>query len=91
MGGVIRLSDLKYNYSVFKYLGKNSLQFYMFNGYALVSARIICAQVLKLREPFLLVSAVFILSLLILFVLTEIARRIPVVSYLCGFGRRKNE
>lgn len=61
----------------------------MFNGYALVPARILCAQVLKLREPFLLVSAVFIISLLILYILTEITRKIPVLSYLCGFGRTK--
>lgn len=88
-GAVIILSNAKPEFKWLKYLGKNSLQFYMFNGYALVPVRLLCVKIIGMENPFVIVSSVFCLSLVILFIMTEVSRRIPVLSYLCGFGRKK--
>ena len=74
-----------------EYLGKNSLQFYLFNGFALVPARVICAKLFGINNPLFLVSAIFLLCIVFLIILTEVSKRIPVIRYLCGFGRKKNE
>lgn len=79
-----------YKYPVLKYLGKNSLQFFMFNGYALVVSRILYAKVLNIHQPFLLFLLVYLSCLLIIWLLVEITKRIPVISYLCGFGKKKS-
>ena len=88
IGFGIMMTDSEYKYPVLKYLGKYSLQFYMFNGYALVIARILFAKVLNIQHPFALFALVYIFCLIILWILVEATKRIPIISYLCGYGRK---
>lgn len=72
---------------VLEYLGKYSLQFYLFNGFALVLSRLLWAKMV--HSPLILVSLVCLTCIFVISVFVEISRRIPVINYLCGYGRIK--
>jgi len=87
LGGAVFVSD-HFLSQPFIYLGVNSLQFYMFNGFALVISRVLVIKVLGINNVAVAVLLVFILCMLLLYIATEITRRIPHLNYLCGFTNR---
>lgn len=66
------------------FVGKYSLAFYFFNGFALVPARIIVVKVLSITSPMAIVPIVFILCMLGCSVGVLIARKFPRISKLVG-------
>ena len=66
---------------------KYSLQIYLFNGYLLTTIRIILCNLLNIRDPFMIVMAIWIGDLVITLILCKcILKKIPIFARLCGIG-----
>lgn len=66
------------------YCGKYSLQFYIFNGFALVPARVLMCNVLHITNTMALWISISIISIIGVIVITEIVKRIKYVNMLFG-------
>jgi len=66
------------------YCGKYSLQFYIFNGFALVPARVFMCNVFHVTHPVVLWVCISIMSIVGIIVVTELCKRIKYVNIAFG-------
>ena len=86
-GTCILLTRSKTATSILTYCGKYSLQFYLFNGFALGIAREILMRVLHTNNPYLLIASMFCVVCIVIIMMVEVTRRLPKLSYFFGYGR----
>lgn len=70
-----------------KYCGEYSLQFYLFNGFAIGISREILMRVLHTNNPYLLIACLFSTVCIVTILMVEITRRLPKLSYYFGYGK----
>jgi len=68
-----------------KYVGKFSLQFYIFTGFVLPVARAIVVNIFGLTNPFIVIPLVFIVQISLAFIGVVVCRKMPVVNILMGY------
>lgn len=68
----------------FSYCGKYSLQFYIFNGFALVPARVLMCNILHVSNAAILWISISIMSIIGVIIITEICKRIKYINFLFG-------
>lgn len=66
-----------------------SLQFYLFNGYFLTISRFVLCKLLHITNPFIIISVITVFTIAGSLVLCGILRRIPIISFFCGFSSKK--
>jgi fucose 4-O-acetylase-like acetyltransferase len=66
------------------YCGKYSLQFYIFNGFALVPARVLMCNVFRVSNAAILWISISIMSIIGVVIITEICKRIKYINFLFG-------
>lgn len=70
------------------YVGRYSLQFYILNGFALVPARMVVVKILHINEPWMIVTTVFVLNLVLEIIMLEILKRMPFVRWCFGINKK---
>lgn len=66
------------------YIGRNSLQFYLFAfGYPII--RVVMVSFFKITDPLVLVPSIFILQIISTILIVEFLRRIRILRIPCGF------
>ena len=86
-GVSLRIKSSNVIYKLLKYYGLNSLQFYLFNGYALVISRMLVKNIHIGNIP-VLVFSVFVCCMALLTIMVEITKKNKLISYLCGYGKK---
>lgn len=66
------------------FVGKSSLAFYFFNGFALVPSRIIVVKLLSITNPVFIVPIVFILCMICCSIAVCIVKRFPLITKFVG-------
>ncbi|GEM_PF-2808457 len=83
----ILLTKSKLATEAMKYCGEYSLQFYLFNGFAIGITREILMRVLHTENPYLLIASMFTVVCFVTIIMVEVTRRLPKLSYFFGYGR----
>lgn len=81
----MRVLDFVQLRKIFGYLGKYSLQFYLFNGFALTFVRSLLVSYLNISNSVILVILIFSLCVVLEFVMIEITRKISQLSFFFGY------
>jgi len=67
-----------------------SLQFYLIQAYIIAVLRYVLCSVLKASNAIIIVTVIFAVTTVLCLIASEIIKRIPVISLLCGFKRKSN-
>lgn len=71
--------------SFLDYCGRNSLQFYFFNGFMLVISRVLVVNILHIANAFLIVLFIFLMCVITEVICVEVSRRVPLIKQCVGF------
>lgn len=87
----LRLKENRASYNFFKFLGINSLTFYLIEGFITVVYRVILLKIIPIEKSYLLVSTFFILRVLTAYIIVKfIIIKSSVLSFLLGASVEKN-
>lgn len=68
-----------------KYVGRYSLQFYVFTRFVLVIARILVVKIGKMEDPFIVIPSVFVVQMLLATIGVWACKKIILINKLMGY------
>lgn len=87
----LRIKENSISYNFFRFLGMNSLTFYLIEGFIAVIYRVILLKLISIEHSYLLVSIFFILKLATAYIIVKfIVVKSSILSFLLGASVEKN-
>ena len=80
-----KVENIRWLNSFLDYCGRNSLQFYFFNGFMLVISRVLVVRILNITNAFLIVLFVFLMCVITEVICIEVSKRLPLIKQCVGF------